>query len=211
MTLKPFRSNRPLQAMVLWLLILWVVTAINPLYPKDWLLENLLVFFYGALLTITYRRFQFSNLSYGLFTIFLSMHLVGAHYTYAETPFGFWLAEWFNFERNHYDRIVHFAFGLLIAYPFREILLRTSGIKANWSYLMAITGILAFSGFYEVLEMGAAMIVSPELGTAYLGTQGDEWDAQKDSALAFGGAVIAMAVTWQMVKSRAREIVSGDF
>lgn len=196
--------------MVLWLVILWIITAINPLYPKDWLLENLLVFIYGALLTYTYRWFRFSNLSYGLFTIFLSLHLVGAHYTYAETPFGFWLAEWFDFERNHYDRIVHFAFGLLIVYPFREILIRASGIKTSWSYFLAITGILAFSGFYESLEMGAAMIVSPELGTAYLGTQGDEWDAQKDTALAFCGAIITMAVTWQIVRNRAREIVTGD-
>ena len=90
----------------------------KPLYPRDWLLENLLVFFYAALLIVTYRWFRFSNLSYALFTLFISLHLLGAHYTYSETPFGFWLQDWFGFERNHYDRIVHFCFGLLIAYPF---------------------------------------------------------------------------------------------
>jgi hypothetical protein len=89
--------------------------------------------FYGAILLFTYRWFQFSNLSYGLFTVFLSMHLAAAHYTYAETPFGFWMQDWFGFERNHYDRLVHFSFGLLIAYPFREPLLRRSGIKRSWS------------------------------------------------------------------------------
>lgn len=192
---KPFRTNAPLKGFVLWLLALWVVTAIRPLYPGDWLLENLLVFFYGILLVVTYRFFVFSNLSYGLSTLFLSLHLIGAHYTYAETPFGFWLQDWFGFERNHYDRLVHFSFGLLIAYPFREILLRRSGVKRSWSYLLAVCGILSFSAVYEMLEMIAAMLVSPELGTAYLGTQGDEWDAQKDSFLAFLGAVVAMMIS----------------
>lgn len=197
----PFRSNRVLQGLVLWLILLWIITAINPLFPRDWLLENLLVFIYAALLVASYRRFQFSNLSYALFTLFLSLHLAGAHYTYAETPFGFWLQDLFDLERNHYDRIVHFSFGLLIAYPMREILLRKSGLNRTWSYFIAINCIMAFSAFYEVLEIIAAAIVSPELGDAYLGTQGDEWDAQKDTFLAFTGSFIAMLVTWGYLRS----------
>lgn len=202
---KPFRGNRLLQGLVIWLVILWIVSAINPLFPRDWLLENLLVFFYCTLLIITYRWFRFSNLSYGLFTLFLTLHLPGAHYTYSEIPFGFWLQDWFGFERNHYDRIVHFSFGLLIAYPFQELLLRLSGIKRSWSYFIAVNVIMAFSAFYEVIEGITAMIVSPELGTAYLGTQGDEWDAQKDAFLAFGGAVSAMLVTWFWSRQLARK------
>jgi len=202
MTVKPFRSNRALQGMVLWLILVWIVTAINPLYPRDWLLENMLVFIYCALLAFTYRRFQFSNLSYGLFVVFLSLHLFGAHYTYSETPFGFWLQDWFELERNHYDRIVHFAFGLLLAFPMREILLRQSGVSRAWSYFISVNCILAFSATYEIIEAVAATIVSPELGAAYLGTQGDEWDAQKDSALAFAGAIVAMGVTWGVVRHR---------
>ena len=201
--LKPFRSNRVLQGLVLWLVVLWVVTAIEPHFPRDWLLENLLVFAYGALLVFTYRRFQFSNLSYFLFTVFLSLHLAGAHYTYSETPFCFWIQDLFDFERNHYDRLVHFAFGLLLAYPMREILLRKSGVNRAWSYFIAINCVAAFSAVYEMLEMIAAMLVSPELGAAYLGTQGDEWDAQKDAFLAFIGAVIAMLVTWQCARGKA--------
>lgn len=203
--IKPFRTNRILQGLVLWLVVLWIVTAINPLYPRDWLLENLLVFFYAVLLIFTYRWFQFSNLSYALFALFLSLHLLGAHYTYAETPFGFWLQELFNLERNHYDRIVHFAFGLFIVYPFREILIRQSGVKSAWSYFLAVNAIMAFSAFYEVLEGITAMIVSPELGSAYLGTQGDEWDAQKDAFVAFVGAIVAMLVTWKCVNDGRRE------
>ena len=206
--IKPFRSNRPLQGLVLWLVVLWIITAMKPLYPRDWLLENLLVFFYAALLIVTYRWFRFSNLSYGLFTLFISLHLLGAHYTYSETPFGFWLQDWFGFERNHYDRLVHFCFGLLIGYPFREILLRQTGVKREWSYFLTVTLVLAFSAFYEVIEGIAAMIFSPELGAAYLGTQGDEWDAQKDSAMAFIGAIIAMTITWQFDRLSNRSLTS---
>jgi len=197
---KSFQSNRVLQGLVVWLIVLWIITAINPLYPSDWLLENLLVFIWGGLLIFTYRWFRFSNRSYALFTVFLSLHLVGAHYTYAETPFGFWLQDLFAFERNHYDRIVHFSFGLLIAYPMREILLRQSGVSGAWAYFLTINCVLAFSAFYEVLEVIAAMIVSPELGDAYLGTQGDEWDAQKDTFLAFVGSIVAMLVTWSLTR-----------
>lgn len=203
--IKSFQSNRVLQGLVVWLVVVWIITAINPLYPRDWLLENLLVFIWSALLIFTYRWFRFSNPSYALFILFLSLHLVGAHYTYAETPFGFWLQTLFEFERNHYDRIVHFSFGLLIAYPMREILLRQSGITVTWSYFLTINCILAFSAFYEVLEVIAAMIVSPELGDAYLGTQGDEWDAQKDAFLAFLGSIVAMLVTWSLVRQNPGE------
>ena len=114
-TAPAFRTNRLLQGLVFWLLLLWIVTSIEPFNRRDWFLENLLVFFYGTLLVMTYRRFAFSNRSYVLFTIFMSLHLVGAHYTYSEVPFGFWLQETLGLERNHYDRIVHFSFGLLIA------------------------------------------------------------------------------------------------
>jgi putative membrane protein len=125
----------------------------------------------------------------------MSLHLAGAHYTYAEVPFGFWLQDALGLGRNHYDRIVHFSFGLLIAYPLREWLLRVTGVRLGWSCFLSVALVLAFSGFYEVMEGIVAMIVSPDLGMAYLGTQGDQWDAQKDTFLAFSGAVVAMIVT----------------
>ncbi len=202
MIIIPFRSNRLLQVLLLWLVALWIITSIEPLYPKDWLLENLLVFIFSAVLIITYSRFNFSNLSYALFSIFISLHLIGAHYTYAETPFGFWLQAVFEFERNHYDRIVHFGFGLLIAYPLRELLLRKSGVSESWAYFLSVNCIMAFSAVYEVMEGIAAMLVSPELGSAYLGTQGDEWDAQKDSAVACLGSIVAMLLTFTRADSK---------
>ena len=202
MTIAGFRHNRFLQALMLWLTLLWIAMAISPFNRDDWLLENVLVFVYGALLIATYRTFSFSNLSYGLFGIFLSLHMVGAHYTYSETPFGFWLQDLFDLSRNHYDRIVHFSFGLLIGYPFREFLVRATGVRQEWSYLLVMVTVLGFSGFYEALEGLAAVVVSPELGLAFLGTQGDIWDAQKDTALAFAGSIVAMFVTWRFDRRR---------
>ena len=200
----PFRDNRLLQGLLVWLGIFWIVTALGPLDRRDWFLENLLVFTYAAVLILSYRKFTFSNLSYGLFTVFLSLHLVGAHYTYSEVPFGYWLQQALDLSRNHYDRIVHFAYGLLIAYPFREILLRAARVSIHWSYFLSVTAVLAFSAFFEILEAIVAIIVSPELGAKYLGTQGDEWDAQEDMLLAFLGAILAMLVTWLLHKKSER-------
>ena len=195
-----FQHNRLLQGLLAALLLLWIIMAIAPFNRRDWLLENLLVFFYGTLLVLTYRRFTFSNTSYVLFSIFMSLHLVGAHYTYSEVPLGSWLQDTLNLSRNHYDRVVHFSFGLLIAYPFRELLMRAAGVVRSWSYLLTLTVVLGFSAFYEVMESIVAILVDPELGMAYLGTQGDEWDAQKDTFLAFSGALVAMVVTWLAAK-----------
>lgn len=198
-----FSDNQPLKIMIAWLLIFWIAMAIAPKHRFDWLLENLLVFIYSGILLVTYRRFSFSNTSYLLFTVFMTLHLVGAHYTYAETPFGFWMQDWMGFERNHYDRLVHFSYGLLLAYPFREILVRTVSITHRLASFITVNLVLSFSGFYEVIEAITAMVVSPELGDAYLGTQGDMWDAQWDMGLAMLGAVIAMMFTHMSV-SRSR-------
>lgn len=200
---RPFLHNRPLQAMVVWLLGFWLLTAIAPFDRRDWFLENLLVFAYSALLIASYRRFAFSNLSYGLFTVFMTLHLIGAHYTYAETPLGYWWMEWFGWQRNHYDRLVHFAYGLLLAYPFYEVLRRAADVPRGWAHFLVVNAILAFSSFFEILEAVIAMIVSPELGAAYLGTQGDIWDAQEDMGLALLGAIIAMIIT-AMLETRAK-------
>ncbi len=190
-----FRKNRLLQVLLAWYVVLWILLAIKPLYRQDWFLENLLVIPFFILLVTTYRAFPFSNMSYLLMTLFMSLHAVGAHYTYAEVPFGFWLKEVFYLSRNHFDRIVHFSFGLLLAYPARELFFRIAHSRGFWAYYLPIAMVLAFSGMFEVVEMIAAQNVSPELGDAYLGTQGDVWDAQKDMLAATVGAVIAMVLT----------------
>lgn len=189
------RSTHLVSALLLCYGLLWTWLAIAPVNRRDWILENLLAFALVALLVLTYRRFQFSDVSYGLIAGFMALHAVGAHYTYAEVPFGFWLKDLFSLSRNPFDRIVHFAYGALLAYPLREALMRLVGVRGLWSYYLPASLILAQSGLFEIIESIVTVLVSPELGGAYLGTQGDEWDAQKDMASAFGGAALAMIVT----------------
>ncbi|HSH17047.1 MAG TPA: DUF2238 domain-containing protein [Verrucomicrobiae bacterium] len=174
--------------------VTWLVLAIRPVNRQDWFLENLLVFVVVPVLAIKWRRFRFSNLSYVLITAFLILHAYGAHHTYSETPFGNWLGGQFGWERNHYDRLVHFSFGALIALPVWELLARKSGLRPGWSDGLALCVILAGSGLYELLEAAVAMLVDPSLGAAYTGTQGDEWDSQKDMALALAGAMITVGM-----------------
>lgn len=148
-----------------------------------------------ALLATTHRRFPFSLLSYGLMTVFLTLHTVAAHYTYSEVPAGSWLKELLALERNHFDRVAHFLFGLLMAYPLREFLVRTVPLTGVWSYVLPVAVLLALSGLFEIIESLVAQVVSPELGHAYLGTQGDIWDAQQDMTVALCGAILCMALT----------------
>lgn len=196
-----FRTNRPLQAMVIVFLGFWIWSAIDPVYPADWVLENILTTLAVVLLVATYRWFPFSDLSYLLITIFLCLHVVGSHYTYAEVPLGFTAAERLQLERNHYDRVVHFAFGLLWAYPMREIGLRGFGVPRAFASLTALAMVLASSALFEIIEWVIASIVDPEAGQAYLGTQGDEFDAQKDMALAGLGGALTLAVS-ELVRHR---------
>ena len=198
----PLGQNRLVQGLLAWYLLFWAWMAISPPDRGDWLLENILAMTAVILLIVTARRFQFSNLSYLLITLFLSLHAVGAHYTYAKVPFGFWLQDLLNAERNPFDRLVHFAYGLLLAYPIREVLIRLAGVRGGWSYFLPVSATLAQSGLFEVIEAAAASIVSPELGAAYLGTQGDEWDAQKDMASALVGAILMMSITLAASKRR---------
>ena len=199
-----FRRNRVLQAMIVWLGAVWVAAAISPFNRFDWLLENVLVFVYALVLVASYRRVAFSNASYALFAAFLTLHLVGSHYTYAETPIGYSLKEIFSLSRNPYDRIVHFAYGLLLAYPLYELLRRAGRLSISWAAFMAVNLILSSSGFYEIVEGMVAVAVSPELGNAYLGTQGDVWDAQRDMLAATAGSVLAMVITMVYAKRLQR-------
>jgi putative membrane protein len=178
--------------------VFWIWLAIDPLNRRDWLLENLLVLILIPLLLLTYRRFEFSLTSYCLIGLFLVLHAFGAHYTYAEVPLGYRLQDLWGLSRNPFDRIAHFAYGALLVFPIRELLVRQAGLRGWWAYALPVCVVLAQSGFFEVLEAIVAMIVSPELGNIYLGTQGDEWDAQHDMAAALGGSVLTMGIVFAL-------------
>jgi putative membrane protein len=185
--------------------VFWILLAIHPLDRSDWLLENLLIFISVTVLALTYRKFRFSNLSYALIVIFLAFHTIGAHYTYAKVPAGFWLQKWLHLNRNHYDRVIHFSFGFLLLYPMRELLVRSAHAQPRWAFGLAVAALAALSSFFEIIEAVVAQIVRPDLGAAYLGTQGDIWDAQKDMGAAFVGAMLtAVALTFAPKRSTSR-------
>jgi putative membrane protein len=172
----------------------WVLMAIKPHHFADWLLENVLVVLAAALLVFTRKSFPLSRVSYTCIFVFMMLHTLGSHYTYAEVPY----TEWFPvFEggRNHFDRLVHFLYGLLLAYPIREMFLRIGNVRGFWGYFLPLDLTMSTSMLYELIEWGAAEFFGGDLGAAYLGTQGDVWDAHKDMALASLGALIAMTAT----------------
>jgi len=179
--------------LVLFVLI-WTWAAIKPKYPHDWLLENYLVFVFVPIILLISRYFKLSDLSYTLLTLFFILHVVGSHYTYAEVPFGYTLQEFIGAKRNMYDRLVHFSFGFLLAYPIREFFMRIVKVKGFWSYYLPFDVTLSFSAAYEIIEWIAAANVDEAAGIAFLGAQGDIWDAQKDMLMAAIGAFLAMLI-----------------
>jgi len=199
----PFSSNRFLHVVLAAYALVWIATAIVPRDWPTWALENLLVIICVGVFAVTYRRFAFSNLSYLLIAIFLSLHAVGAHSGYTQMPVGDWLKTALGLRRNPYDRVIHCAFGLLLAYPVRELLIRTSEVRGWATNWLPVGLIVAASTCFEVIESAVAEIVSPGAGPAWLGAQGDEWDAQLDMAAALLGAVAAMLITWSSERPAA--------
>ena len=191
----PFSRNGLLKGLTAAYAAIWLVAAIDPVDRATWALENLLVVATVLLLVATHRRFVFSRLSYVLVFVFLLMHVMGSHYTYSATPAGDWAASALGLGRNHYDRLVHLAFGLLLAYPAREIVLRIMHVHRAWSYVVPVLVIVTLSAIYEMIESWAARLVDPDVGLAFVGAQGDVWDGQKDMTLAMVGAIVAMGLT----------------
>ena len=198
----PPASKRTALGLLLAFIAIWGLLAIRPWYREDWLLENVIVFLAVPGLVLGYFRRPLSTVSYVMIFLFLALHEIGAHYTYAEVPYDSWwtflTGHSFNasvgWERNHFDRLLHLLFGVLITYPLRELLIRTSSIqvKGGWSYVIPVLMVMSGSMCYEMIEWGAATVFGGDLGMAYLGTQGDVWDAHKDMACAILGAVSSM-------------------
>jgi len=184
-------------------LVLFVALGIHPADRQDWLLESTLPVLFLLVAFATHRRLLFSRLSYTLIFIFLCLHTIGAHYTYSEVPYDQWfkaltgssLNELMGWERNNFDRLVHFCYGLLLAYPIREVFLRVVDVRGFWGYFLPLDVTMSTSMIYELIEWAAAVGFGGDLGVNFLGTQGDVWDAQRDMALASLGALTSMSLT----------------
>jgi putative membrane protein len=198
-----FQRNVLLKVYLFLFLMAWAWTFIGTTDRANWITENVLTILFIAGLVLTHCRFQFSDLSYTLFFVYILLHIYGAMYTYAENPLGYWLKDLFQGERNQYDRIVHFSFGFMLAYPMRDHF-KNHFQWPNWvCWVLPVEITMSFSAAYELIEWAVADLFFPAQGHAYLGSQGDVWDAQKDMGLAFSGAVLAMLLA-SAIKRLAR-------
>ena len=192
-------------------------SGIGALKPFDWFMENAIVALVGIPLVLTYKKMPLSRVSYTLIFLFTCLHEVGAHWTYAKVPYDAWwqarfgvtLNSLLGLTRNDFDRLVHFSYGLLLAYPLREIFLRIANVRGFWGYFLPLDFAMSTSMVYELIEWGTAQVVGSNEGNDFLGSQGDPWDSQKDMASASLGALIAMTVialiTWRYKRDFARE------
>lgn len=179
--------------------VLFAVLALHPYDRGVWFAENLPVVLIVAALVVTVRRFRFSNAAYLLMAVFLALHTVGGHYTFERVPFG-WVTDLFGFQRNHYDRIAHFSVGFY-AFAICEFLDRKQLTTSRWvTCLFGIFAIFTVAAAYEIIEWWYAVRADPAAGAAFLGSQGDAWDAQKDmlsDGLGSFVAVLAYALRYR--------------
>lgn len=207
----PATSARgPLLLLAVFALV-FALLAIAPETREDWLLENLLVFATLGWLLWGWRHLRLSNSAYVLLFTFVVIHEIGAHYQYSNVPYDAWfgalsggrsLDALLGFERNQFDRFVHFLYGLLITPVAAEIIDSRVRPRGTWLFLLPVTFMMSHAVIYELIEWLAASVFGGALGEAYLGTQGDAWDAHKDMLLATLGSLIAQTI-W-LLRRRVR-------
>ena len=185
---------QPRSLRLIWLAVagVFVWSAIRPHDYFTWMLEVLPAIIGAVILAATCRRFRFTTLVYLLIALHMMILMVGGHYTYAEVPVGNWIRDQFELSRNHYDRLGHFAQGFVPAMISREVLLRLNVVKrGRWLFVLVVSICLAVSAVYELVEWIVSALTG-SAGDAFLGTQGDVFDTQKDMAMAFVGALTAL-------------------
>ncbi len=192
----PLTRNKLTLLLTALLLIYWIYGWFNCIDLQDWIIENLLVVICLAILVVSRKWHRLSDLSYLCIFLFIMLHLYGAFYAYTQNALGGWLQNRFNLWRNPYDRIVHFSFGLLMAYPFREILINRFKVSARASWLLPVEVAFSLGTIFELIEWGVSVVTTKETGETYVATQGDVWDAHKDIALAASGAAVCMLITF---------------
>lgn len=197
------RNRRILFGLLLWYFVLSLWTAYEPADRQFWLLSSILPAAFVLVLAGTHRHVPFSILSYILITLFLTLHTIGVHYTYAQVPVGAWFEQTLPLGRNQYDRLVHFCFGFFLTYPIEELFRLTVSLRGWLLYYLPVMTVLGLSGLWEIIESWVARTVHPELGITYLGSQGDVWDAQKDMAAAMYGSLLCVILLLLWRRQRA--------
>jgi len=190
-------------SILFWLLVAW--SAVAPVLWSAYLAEIAMPVAGFAILAVTRRWFPFTSLAYFLIFLEAVVLIVGAHYTHAKVPLFDALRSGFGWERNHYDRFAHFCVGLFLVIPWREALARKTALRGRWLGSLAVIGILALAALYEISEWAIALLASPEAGAAYLGSQGDVWDAQKDMLMDGLGAVAGVSLLSRLHDRQLRD------
>jgi len=179
----------------LWLSIFFIVFVWSVIHPKDqltWFLEVSPAMIGFIVLLFTYNSFRLTTLSYNLILIHCIILMVGGHYTYAEVPLFDWIGEYFNHDRNNYDKLGHLVQGFVPAIIAREIIIRKVIISGtSWQRFFIICFCLSLSAFYELIEWWVALL-SGESAEAFLGTQGYAWDTQSDMGFALLGTIVSL-------------------
>ncbi|MCZ6642288.1 MAG: DUF2238 domain-containing protein [Gammaproteobacteria bacterium] len=181
--------------------IFWMFLAMEPVSRFDWLLENVLLVTFVAVFLSSYRKVDWTTASFVAVLAFVFLHVIGAHFTYSlvpydelfESSFGVGMNQFFGWQRNQFDRLVHFAYGLLFAIPLHE---RLSQARDRFVGAFVVMLVMSSSLVYEFIEWGAVAVLASDEGMAFLGAQGDPWDAHKDMFLATLGSVITVTVLW---------------
>lgn len=197
-----FRDNRTHQLLAAFYAVVWVATAIAPAHRPTWALENIVVVVFVVLVVGGYHRWRFSTASYGMITAFLTLHALGAYYTYRLFPPGLWIQDLLELDRNPFDRFAHFCFGLLMAEPCREILRHYVRASERWARLLAVPFVLSVSTVFELIESWAVRLLGDATAAEFLATQGDPWDAQKDITMAAYGALVWLVLRLVTVRLR---------
>lgn len=182
-------------------LALFSFCAIRPFDRGVWFAENLPIVLIVVTLVVSFRWFRFSNTAYLMMAVLVFLHTIGGYYTFERVPFQ-WVTDSFGFERNHYDRIAHFSVGFY-AFAIAELLDRRRLVKGGWMlFLVPVMAIFTVAAVYEIIEWIYAALSDPTAGAAFLGSQGDPWDAQKDM-LADGLGAIATSGLYLLLRRRA--------
>lgn len=185
------------------------VSAVHPYAPATWLTENAAAWVIVLVMAMTLKQRRFSNRTYVQGLMLLLLHTFAAHFTYPRVPAGAWLADVFELARNPFDRVVHFAFGLLALAPLRELVFAREPLHNPRRELVLSLGAVALIGSaYELLEWASAMFVGESVTADFLGTQGDPWDTQADLACNLAGALVAMAAEAVLAATRRLSAVS---
>jgi putative membrane protein len=186
------RHSRFAATLLAMYLALFSLLAIAPRDRGTWWAENIpIVLLVGTLVVLYLRGVRLSNLAYALASVLVFMHTVGGYYTFEHVPFG-WVTRLFGFERNHYDRVAHFSVGFY-AFALCEVLESRKLVNKPWvAYVFGATTIGTVAALYEIIEWIYAAVAGGDAGAAFLGSQGDPWDAQKDMLADISGALFAL-------------------